>query len=200
MNELPNLGQTFDALTRQLESHAKTAPGIRELFAGLHQELRRIARQHRGSLLCQNTLNTTALVHEAYLKLSQASHLEVVDRAHFFALAAQSMRQIVIDRARRANTAKRGDVAVHVPMDDITLSDSDARASEQALAVHQALLQLEQHSPRLAETVTMRFFAGMTEAEIGDALDRDPATVRRDWAKARAWLFRALGDAPQDSA
>lgn len=199
MNEPPKLGQTFDVLARQLETHARSALGIRDLFAGLHHELRRIARQHRGALLAHNTLNTTALVHEAFLKLSQASQLEVIDRAHFFSLAAQSMRQIVIDRARRASAGKRGDQAVHVPMDDLTLADSDERASDQALAVHQALLQLEQHSPRLAETVTMRFFAGMTEEEIGDALDRDPATVRRDWAKARAWLYRVLSDPSQSA-
>lgn len=189
-----NLRQTLDTLTAEFDSLAQSALPIRELFAKLHHELRHIARRHRGALQADSTLNTTGLVHEAYLKLSNAALVDIQDRAHFFSLAAQTMRQIIIDRARRSLAAKRGEGAVHVPLDDLELAEPDHSASEQALAIHQALTLLEQHSPRLAETVTMRFFAGMTEDEIGDALDRDPATVRRDWAKARAWLHRALTD------
>lgn len=193
---IPDLRQTFDTLSAQLDAQVRANHRIRDLFAALHQELRRVARVHRGALHANSTLNTTGLVHEAFLKLSSANLPELQDRAHFFSLAAQTMRQIIIDRARRALADKRGDGAIHLPLDDLTLADSDDRASVQALAVHQALDQLEAHSPRLAQTVTMRFFAGMTEEEIGDALDRDPATVRRDWAKARAWLHRALSEHP----
>lgn len=194
----PDLQQTFDTLTTQLDAHARAAPRISDLFASLHQELRRIAKLHRGALHANSTLNTTGLVHEAYLKLSIASLADVRDRGHFFSLAAQAMRQIIIDRARRTLAGKRGEGAVHVPLDDLTLSDTDQQASEQALAVHQALTGLEAFSPRLAQTVAMRFFAGMNETEIAEALDRDPATVRRDWAKARAWLHRALNDSSVD--
>jgi RNA polymerase sigma factor (TIGR02999 family) len=189
-----DLRHTFEDLTSRIDARAQSAEGIRELFAALHDELRRVARVHRHALQANSTLNTTGLVHEAYLKLSGARLGTIHDRGHFFALAAQTMRQIIIDRARRALADKRGEGAVHVALDELTLADTDESASRQALAVHQALAQLEQHSARLAETVTLRFFAGMTEEEIAEALDRDPSTVRRDWAKARAWLFRALSD------
>ncbi|MBK8283745.1 MAG: sigma-70 family RNA polymerase sigma factor [Ahniella sp.] len=189
-----NLRQTLETLTAQFDSFAQSGLPIRDLFTKLHHELRHIARRHRGSLNADSTLNTTGLVHEAYLKLSSATLGDIQDRAHFFSLAAQTMRQIIIDRARRSLASKRGEGAAHVPLDDLVLAATDQSASEQAMAIHQALGLLEQHSPRLAETVTMRFFGGMTEDEIGDALDRDPATVRRDWAKARAWLHRALSD------
>ncbi len=189
-----DLRQTFEALSARIDERARSADSIRALFAALHGELRGIARLHRRALHANTTLNTTGLVHEAYLKLSGARLGPIHDRAHFFALAAQTMRQIIIDRARRALADKRGDGATHVALDELALADSDESASRQALAVHQALDQLERHSARLAETVSLRFFAGMTEEEIADALDRDPSTVRRDWAKARAWLFRALSD------
>lgn len=183
-------------LTARLDARARSAVRMSELFAALHDELRGIARTHRQSLNAGGTLDTTGLVHEAFLKLS-ATALEPKDVGHFFALAAQSMRQIIIDRARRTLAGKRGQGAEHVAIDDITLADTDDAVSEQALAVHQALDQLEQASPRLAQTVMLRFFGGLTEEEIGDVLGRDPATVRRDWAKARAWLFRTLSD-PRD--
>ncbi len=184
----------FDDLAVRLDTRARSVSRVCDLFAAMHQELRQIARRHRSALNAHSTLNTTGLVHEAFLKLSGAELKPIQDSAHFFALAAQTMRQIIIDRARRALSEKRGSGAVHVPLDEPTLADNDDNASEQALAVHQALSKLEQHSPRLAETVVMRFFGGMTEEEIGEALGRDPATVRRDWAKARAWLYRMLED------
>ncbi|MBK7145920.1 MAG: sigma-70 family RNA polymerase sigma factor [Xanthomonadales bacterium] len=185
---------TFATLTATLADRARSVTRMAELFAVLHGELRSVARKHRQSLNASATLDTTGLVHEAYLKLS-AAHIEApTDPAHFFALAAQSMRQIIIDRARRTLAGKRGEGAAHVPLEDITLADTDEQVSVQALAVHQALAQLEQASPRLAQTVVLRFFGGLTEEEVGEVLGRDPATVRRDWTKARAWLFRALSD------
>lgn len=190
----------IDDLTFSLGTRALAVDRMAALFSALHDELRRIARQHRQSLQAGATLDTTGLVHEAYVKLSTAQVDAPIDRAHFFALAAQTMRQIIIDRARRTLAGKRGGGAVHVALADITLAGSDDRVSEQALAVHQALEQLEALSPRLAEVVSMRFFAGMTEDEIADAVGRDPATVRRDWAKARAWLYRTLSDPVPDGA
>jgi len=188
----------IDDLTRSLGTRALAVDRMAVLFGALHDELRRIARQHRQSLQAGATLDTTGLVHEAFVKLSTARIDAPTDRPHFFALAAQTMRQIIIDRARRTLAGKRGSGVVHVALDDTLFEGPDERVSEQALAVHQALERLDQLSPRLAEVVSMRFFAGMTEDEIADAVGRDPATVRRDWAKARAWLYRTLADSPTD--
>lgn len=160
------------------------------LFARVYDELRRLAsgqlRGGRGSV----TLQTTALVHEAYLRLVGASGGEIHDRAHLLAVAATAMRQIVVDHARRRGAAKRGGDAVRVE-----LADSDAAVASslaEVLAVDAALERLATLDPRLARTVEMRFFAGLSVAEVALALDVSERTVKRDWRTARAFLHREL--------
>lgn len=145
-------------------------------------ELRRLARSARRRLPAGETLATTALVHEAYLKLSKSSSASALDRRHFFALAARAMREILVDAARRRQVrGVEGDVAE----DFAPTSDLEA---ENLVAVDQALHGLAEIQPRLAEVVMCRFFAGYTEEETADILAVDVRTVQRDWVKARAWL------------
>jgi len=159
----------------------------------VYQELHRIAGIRRPRGQSDPTLNTTGLVHEAYLKLFGRSRLEVVDREHFFAVAAMAMRQIVVDHARGSASLKRGGGAQHVDLDSQRVGWED-RADE-ILAIDQALAQLADVDTRLARVVELRFFAGFTEEEIATALERDVRTVRRDWRKARALLHELLDPA-----
>ena len=156
----------------------------------VYEELHQIAsrRQPRGR--ADPTLNATALVHEAYLKLFDRTRLELADREHFFAVAAKAMRQIAVDHARRSGSLKRGGDQRRVDLDS-QLAGVEDRA-EEILAIDQALGQLAEIDERLARVVELRFFAGLTEAEIADTLGRDERTVRRDWRKARAVLHELL--------
>ena len=142
-------------------------------------------------------MNTTAVVHEVFLKLSGSSS-SWQNRAHFFAVAAQAMRQILTDYARKKSSAKRGGDEPPLPLDErlasLPLAGSDAQA-DWILDLHQALAELAELSPRLATVVEYRYFGGLTEKEVGEVLDLSTRTVRRDWDKARAWLSRRLDSA-----
>lgn len=168
--------------------------GSRESLDGfipeLYEELRRMAHRQLQGERDDHTLSTTALVHEAYLKLARLDRIEWKNRAQFSAEAARAMRRILVDYAVRRGAKKRGGDRVRVEMDD-SLAMTEAEAG-QLLALHGALEQLEAHQPRHARVVECRFFAGMTIPEIGEALDISPATVKRDWKMARAWLNREL--------
>ena len=162
------------------------------LWAEVYDELRRMAhRQLRGERP-GHTLSTTALVHECYLKLTDQTRTDWEDRLHFFATAARVMRHLLVDYARRRNAQKRGDGALHLNLDDATVS-ADASA-ELFLALDEALTQLSRRDERLSRVVEYRFFGGMQEKEIAALLDVSPRTVRRDWRKAKGWLTRALPD------
>jgi len=163
---------------------------IDALLPLVYDELRQIAsrRQPRGQ--ADPTLSATALVHEAYLKLFDRSRLEFADRQHFFAVAARAMRQIAVDYARKRGSLKRGGDRRAVDLDS-QLPAPDERA-EEVLAIDQALGRLAEIDERLVRVVELRFFAGLTEAEIAEALGRDERTVRRDWRKARAVLHELL--------
>ena len=180
-----------DPAERALE---EAVAGSRESLDGLvpelYEELRRMA--HRQLLGERNghTLSTTALVHEAYLKLAKLDRLEWQNRSHFCAEAARAMRRILVDYAVRRRAKKRGGDRVRVEMDE-RFAMTEAEAG-QLLSLHDALERLEEHRPRHARVVECRFFAGMTIPEIGEALDISPATVKRDWKMARAWLNREL--------
>lgn len=158
------------------------------LFQELYDELRRTARgQRRGR---EATLSTTALVHEAYLRLAGAAELHVSDRSHLLAIAATAMRQIVVDSARRRAAARRGGDQVRV-----SLGEGDAALDQplaEVLAVEEALARLETVDPRLGKVVEMRFFAGMSVDEVAATLEVSPRTVKRDWRAARAFLHRQL--------
>ncbi len=160
------------------------------LIPEIYQELRRLAGRVMSSERSNHTLQTTALVHEAYLELAGIHGLTVERRPQFLALAAQVMRRILVDHARARGAAKRGGGAVRV-----TLSDALAGPAEtpfDLLALDEALARLSTVDEQLVRVVEMRFLAGMSVEETGEALSVSPTTVKRDSAMARAWLLREL--------
>lgn len=179
-------------ITRLLQAHRA---GSREAFDRLvslvYDRLHRIARGQLARGGRQGALETTALVHEAYVQLVGETGVEWQDRSHFFAICARSMRRIVVDYARRRTAQKRGGGVA-----DVTLEPGVAGAEEQAelvLAVDRALERLAEVRPRMAQVVECRYFAGMTEDETAAALATSVRTVQREWRRARAWLRRDLG-------
>lgn len=175
-----------------MSSPQQTGPraSMDALVPEVYEELRRVAHHDLRRERPDHTLGTTGLVHEAYLKLARLDRMRWQNRAHFCAEAARAMRRILIDHAVRRRTARRGGDPVHVELHDaLPVSDEN---SEQLLALDAALRRLAETMPRHARVVECRFFAGMTVPEIGDALGLSPATVKRDWALARAWLNREL--------
>jgi RNA polymerase sigma factor (TIGR02999 family) len=159
----------------------------------VYDELRRIARRRVAGP--DQTLQTTGLVHEAYLKLAEHSRLAVQDRHHFFALAARAMRQLVVDHARRRAAAKRGGDVRMVALDDLPVPVDD-RADEM-LALDEALDRLSTLDATLSRIVELRFFAGLSVEETADALDCSTRTVKREWRKARAFLHHELASRRQ---
>jgi RNA polymerase sigma factor (TIGR02999 family) len=157
-----------------------------------------MAHQQRRFRRADRTLNTTALVHEAYLKLVKHPDPSWENRGHFFRVAAKAMRQILVDYAKQKQTAKRGGGVARISLDQpdtvpweerIQLSDERA---EEMLAVNEALERLASFDERLSQIVELRYFAGFTIPETADALDLSPTTVKREWITARAWLSREL--------
>jgi RNA polymerase sigma factor (TIGR02999 family) len=157
------------------------------VFDRLYTELKRLARSQLRYGRTAISLDTTALVHEAYLKLVRAETLSLVDRGHFFALAAKAMRQILLGHAEHLRRRKRGGGVEALPLDDQVAAPALWQA-EQLCAVDQALAELERLDPRLARIVELRFFVGLNEGEIGELVGQSERTVRRDWRKARAFL------------
>ena len=169
------------------------------LFSRVYTELRSIARRlhRRGARDGDDTLDTTALVHEVYLRLAGAEQLDVRNRAHFFAIAVRASRQIVSNHARDANTLKRGGSVVPETMDTVVgdrfaSAAPDAAASDLAAALEHALQQLERLHPRPCRVVECRYFGGLSIPDTARVLDISEATVKRDWSLAQAWLHRAL--------
>ncbi|MFL6262949.1 MAG: sigma-70 family RNA polymerase sigma factor [Thermoanaerobaculia bacterium] len=180
------------AATRQGDGSA-----AHRLVALVYDELRAMARRQLRNRRPGQTITTTALVHEAYLKLvDQGATWQ--DRAHFFSVASLAMRQILVDSARRRVAKKRGGEDVRVTLDELHLGgkepDAEARAVE-VLAVDRALTSLAALNERLSQLVELRFFGGLTEEETAEVMGTSERTVRRDWRKARAFLFQALGGA-----
>ena len=162
-----------------------------QLVVILYDELRDIAHRHRAARGNLETLATTALVHEAYLKLVDQSSAQWNDRAHFLALAAVAMRHILVDRARARMSLKRGNGQGPITMDDERVASDGA--PEAMLQIDDALTHLVRIDARLARVVECRFFGGMTNDEIAEALGVTTRTVERDWVKARVLLRDALG-------
>jgi RNA polymerase sigma factor (TIGR02999 family) len=160
------------------------------MFAHVYAELRRIASRQAARFQPSATLSTTALVHEAYLKLAGDHIVEVADREHFLALAARAMRQILVDHTRSRHRQKRGGGAQHVPLDHVVVAGSESIAD--VLALDQALDRLEGVDAELARLVEWRFFAGLTLGEIADLTAVSERTLKRDWQVARAFLAREL--------
>jgi RNA polymerase sigma factor (TIGR02999 family) len=175
-------------VTRILASvRAGDGSALERLLPLVYDELRALARRQirrRGS---GETLQATGLVHEAYLKLAGARALDAHDRAHFFAIAARAMRQVLVDQARARGAQKRGGEWART-----TLGDGAAVVDVDADDFLELAAAIEQLEPRQRQVVELRFFTGMEELEIAAALGVSDRTVRRDWIKARAWLFRTL--------
>jgi RNA polymerase sigma-70 factor (ECF subfamily) len=157
----------------------------------VYDELRRIAHRYVQRECDGHTLQTTALVNEAYVRLVGGQRIEWQNRAHFFAVTAQVMRHILIDHARRRQYAKHGGEAQRVSFDDASVM-SPERAAE-LVALDEALDQLARLDARKGRVVELRYFGGLSLEETADVLDVSVMTVRRDWRAAKAWLYRALG-------
>jgi RNA polymerase sigma factor (TIGR02999 family) len=163
---------------------------LKDLFAAVYEEIKRLAH-HQLARSGQATLDTTGLVHEAYLKLVQPNSLQLQDRSHFFAVAAKAMRHIIIDHARRRQADKRGGKAAQpATLDDNTVAD--ALDPETLTRLDSALSQLQELEPRLAELVEMRFFAGLSVIQVAELREVATRTVIRDWRRARAYLFDSV--------
>lgn len=160
------------------------------LFEAVYQELRTIAKAQRRRWHGNETLNTTALIHEAYLKLANKDLESYSSRAHFFATASKAMRQILINYADRIATAKRGSNPVKVTMTD--LASADETTFDDLLQINDVLEQLEQTNERHCRLFECRVFGGMTIDETATALDISPATVKRDWTVLSAWVYREM--------
>jgi RNA polymerase sigma factor (TIGR02999 family) len=174
-----------------LEARRGGDAAVAALFERLYPELRAIAHGQLRHRLQTGTIGTTALIHEAYLKLCDHDQLEARDRSHFFALAARVMRQILVDYFRSQSAQKRGGGADIQPFEYGRIP-AETRG-ETLLALDEALARLEALDERLARVVECRFFGGMTQDQIGEALGLSPRTVRNDWRKAKAWLGFELG-------
>ncbi len=169
------------------------------LTEALYADLKRVAHRQRARLVAGATLQTTALVHEAWIKLMRGGGWQ--SREHFMNSAARAMRHILVNTARDRLAAKRGGGGVHEGLEERheTEAAEDAalllrgEAPEQVLALHEALERLAELSPRLVQVVECRYFAGYSEADTARLLGLTDRTVRRDWVKAKAWLFREIG-------
>jgi RNA polymerase sigma factor (TIGR02999 family) len=164
------------------------------LLPAIYDELHRQAARAMRRENVGHTLQATALVHEAYMRLVDQDRVEWRNRAHFFGIAAQLMRRILVDHARGRLADKRGGGAHHVTLSDVNAA-ADRGDDLDVLALHEALERLAALDAQQARVVELRYFGGMNIEETAEALDISPATVKREWAMARAWLRRELGDA-----
>lgn len=182
-----------------LQADAGDLEAGEQVFAAVYNQLKQVARHQRGRWQQDATLNATALVNEAWLKLSQGAERDWQNQGHFFAVAARAMRQILVDNARQHHALKRGGDSERVH-EDQTLADTDGLSTEAAadvLALHETLEQLEKTHPRQARVVEYRFFGGLQFTEISQALGISLSTVRRDWELAKIWLQGALSELPR---
>ena len=173
-------------LLRQLRSGDQDAAG--KLISAVYSELRQVAARAMRHERPGHTLQPTALVHEAFLKLTGSAGVEWRDRAHFFGVAARLMREILVDYARQKGAAKRG--GVRITLDDSLLIAEDRLAD--ALAIDEAVKHLEALDPRQGQIVELRFFGGLSVEEVAEVLKISTPTVKREWQSAKAWLHREL--------
>jgi RNA polymerase sigma factor (TIGR02999 family) len=165
---------------------------IQALTPIVYEELHRLARHYMRNERPEHSLQATALVNEAYMRLADYTRMQWQDRAHFFAISAQVMRRILVEHARRHNI-KRGRGVPHVSLDDVVVvAPSSEDADTDLVALDEALVALTRLDRRKGQIVEMRFFGGLTVEEIGAVLDVSTGTVKRDWRAAKAWLHREL--------
>ena len=190
------MAATRGELTLAIERlRAGEAPALDQIVALLYEELRSAAHAQRNRLRSAG-LDTTALVHETYLRLSQAQEVRVADREHFLALASRAMRQVLIDEIRKRSRRRRGGGAEPLTLGAADLLPTTTLEPERILDLDRALCELEASEPRLVRVLECRVFGGMSEEEIGRALDCSWRTVHRDWIKAKGWLALRLGATP----
>jgi RNA polymerase sigma factor (TIGR02999 family) len=163
-----------------------------ELLPIVYDELRRQAARYLRRERVGHTLQTTALIHEAYIRLVDQRNVRWQNRAHFFGIASQLMRRILVDHARTKKRVKRGGSDVRVSLADLTLSTKAADLD--VIALDEALERLETIDKQQARIVELRFFSGLTVAETAEVLSISPATVKRDWSMAKAWLHREISN------
>lgn len=185
-----------EEITDALAAVSQNAPGaIDRLMPLVYDQLHQMAHRQLGAEPTGHTLGTTALVHEAYLRLVDQSRVQWQDRAHFFAIAARAMRRVLVDYARRYRAARRGGAPHAAALAPVSLDHVELSVAERAdalLALDEALERLGVVNARLAHVVECRFFAGLTEAETAAALAVSQRTVAREWTLAKGWLYREL--------
>jgi RNA polymerase sigma factor (TIGR02999 family) len=157
----------------------------------VYEELHRLARHYMRRERSGHSLQATALVNEAYMRLADYTRMRWQDRAHFYAVSAQVMRRILVDHARRHNV-KRGRGVQQVPLEDVVVIAPGEDADTDFVALDEALVGLTRIDPRKARIVEMRFFGGLTVEEIGEVLKVSTGTIKRDWRAAKAWLYQEL--------
>ena len=187
-----NREQAVDRLLQELRGGNRDA--FSDLLPLVYDELHRIAGRHRGHWDGEDTLNTTALLHEAYLRLADQSSPQWQSYPHFLAVASTAMRQILLDYAKRSHAAKRGGRFEKIPLHEIEAAlenedTVDEARSTAVIALDESLRRLEQLDPRQSRIVECRFFGGMTIEDTATALGVAPATIGREWTKAKAWLY-----------
>jgi RNA polymerase sigma-70 factor, ECF subfamily len=187
-NTLRNDPGEITRLLRELKTGNPTAK--EELIRLVYKELRRIAAIRLRGEAAHHSLQPTALVHEAYMRFAQLREIDWQGRNHFYAVAATLMRRVLVDHARARQANKRGDRAVTMSLNDV--ADPALKMEPEILALDDALDRLAQLDERQSKTVELRFFAGMSEEETGQALGVSVRTVKRDWRAAKAWLFAEL--------
>ncbi|MGE0396876.1 MAG: sigma-70 family RNA polymerase sigma factor [Kofleriaceae bacterium] len=185
------MARVVDVTQLLAEWRAGDASAFDTLFPHVYDELHRIAQRLLAGERRGHTLSATALVHEAYVKLVGQDRASLHDRAHFLAIAAVAMRRILVSYARTRTAAKRGGVQVAVPLDEVQLESDEGLAS--LLAMDDLLDRLAALDERQAQVVIYRYYGGLTDDEIAQALDISAPTVRRAWRSARAWLTSQLG-------
>jgi RNA polymerase sigma-70 factor, ECF subfamily len=183
-------GQAAEITTLLKAWSAGDAAALDRLTPAVYAELRRRAHRYMRQERSGNTLQTTALVNEAFLRLLDAAGVDWKDRTHFFAVCAQTMRRILVDAARARGSAKRGGAAQRVDFDNVAAVSPDR--DREIVAIDDALQQLAELDPRKAKVIELRFFGGLSVEETAAALNLSPQSVMRDWKLAKAWLNREL--------
>jgi RNA polymerase sigma factor (TIGR02999 family) len=176
-----------------LRDRSDPGAAVEGLLPLVYAELRQMADQRLRRENPGHTLSPTALVHEAYIRLVDQTRVQWQDRAHFFAVASQAMRRVLVDHARRHRAARRGGGVRPLALDEVEIPLQER--AEVLVALDEALHRLAQVDERLARVVELRFFGGLTEPEAAEVMGVAERTVRRDWVKARAWLLREMEEA-----
>ena len=185
-----NMTQTHDVTQLLLDWSNGDRAALDKLMPLIDEELRRLAHRYMNRERAGHTLQTTALVNEAFLRLVNRKNLQWQNRAHFFGIAAHLMRTILVDHARAHASAKRGGGARNLELNE-ALVVSQQKASE-VIALDEALKQLALLDPQQSRIVELRFFGGLTVEEAAEVLDVSPATIKREWSTAKAWLYHEL--------